>query len=327
MEEEGISYEMLQDLLRAERRSNKLTPVPARFWHDVRTFLHDLEAAFRVEQAKDPFSRRTRLATDQVINSRSAVGGIWALRERKLAMMALAQEDDVKRPHGITPGEADLFDVLAHGLRAGRHSIMGNALGAHEPTGPLPPPKPAGPPVGQPDEPAPTPPTDPAAASPAPTPTPVVARPAAPVESLPPADPAPPPEQAPEPDAAASAREKPAHAPAASPRPAQPPVPGAPATPPPPSPTGTPAASATSATPATPAIEPSDQPGQPRVQVPSDRAGRQDLVVIRALGDIPPFVGPDMQTYLLKEGDIASVPASIANLLAKRSRAVVVEDE
>ena len=62
------------------------------------------------------------------------------------------------------------------------------------------------------------------------------------------------------------------------------------------------------------------------VTVPADTVNAApDTVTIRALGDIPPFVGPDMQTYLLKAGDIATVPPSIANLLVRRNKAAVIE--
>ncbi len=44
-EVQPVSYEMLQDLLRAERRSNKLMPVAARFWPDVRQFLDTVTQA------------------------------------------------------------------------------------------------------------------------------------------------------------------------------------------------------------------------------------------------------------------------------------------
>jgi hypothetical protein len=49
------------------------------------------------------------------------------------------------------------------------------------------------------------------------------------------------------------------------------------------------------------------------------------MATIRALGDIPAFVGPDMQTYLLKAGDIASVPQSIAKLLERRKKAAILD--
>ena len=55
------------------------------------------------------------------------------------------------------------------------------------------------------------------------------------------------------------------------------------------------------------------------------RGDQVSMVTIRALGDIPAFVGPDMQTYLLKAGDVASVPQSIANLLARRKKAALID--
>jgi hypothetical protein len=62
------------------------------------------------------------------------------------------------------------------------------------------------------------------------------------------------------------------------------------------------------------------------VNVPHDtRSAPPEMTTIRALSDLPPFVGPDMQTYTLKAGDIATVPPSIANLLVRRNKAAVVE--
>jgi hypothetical protein len=71
----------------------------------------------------------------------------------------------------------------------------------------------------------------------------------------------------------------------------------------------------------------SPRPSTPQtVTVPADTANAvPETVTIRALGDIPPFVGPDMQTYLLKSGDIATVPPSIANLLVRRNKAAVID--
>ncbi|HET6398881.1 MAG TPA: hypothetical protein VFH47_04945, partial [Candidatus Thermoplasmatota archaeon] len=79
------------------------------------------------------------------------------------------------------------------------------------------------------------------------------------------------------------------------------------------------------AAPAAPAPPPPAAPPPAPVVVPSDTQGAPELVTIRALADIPPFVGPDMQTYLLKAGDIASVPPSIAQLLERRKKAQLVE--
>lgn len=244
-EAEGVSYEMLQDLLRSERRSNKLMPVTARFWLEVGTFLAAVTDQFRQEQAKDPFGRRVMLLTDEVKNARHAAQGLWALRERKLAMLALAASHDRKRPDGIAPEEAELYARLVETLETARRVALG-ALPA----------EPSSAPVAR-------------AAG-----TPAVA-----------------------PGAAAS----PAGAPSGA--------------------AGTAGfASAPSAPPLQTAIE-----APTHVTVPSDTKDAQPLVTIRALGDIPPFVGPDMQTYLLKQGDIASVPPSIANLLVRRQKAAILE--
>ncbi|MES2155329.1 MAG: hypothetical protein V4510_09365 [bacterium] len=247
-EKEAVSYEMLQDLLRSERRSNKLMPVTARFWFLVREFLEAVTNEFRAEQAKDPFSRKVMLLTDEVKNARHAAESLWALRERKLAMLALAATKDRKRPEGVTPDEAELYDGFLQALGTARTRLF---------DGLLPPPTLQPPPV--------------------PVPSPAPGATTAPPVQMPIQEP-------PRPDAKA-------------------PVMSVPVAPPPP---------ATAA-------------GGPGVHVvPHDTTQTVQMVTIRALGDIPPFVGPDMQTYLLKAGDLATVPPSIANLLVRRNKAAIV---
>lgn len=237
---DNVSYEMLQDLLRSERRSNKLVVLQPRFWILAREFLATITEAFKVEQAKDPFGRPVMLLTDQVKNARHAAESLWALRERKLAMLALAATKEAKRPEGITPDEAQLYQQLLDALAQGRSATFGDLLPARS----LAPP--------------PTPVPGPASAAPA-MQMPILDRPAAP------------------------------SSPAAVPPIAVAPMGGA-------------------------------------VQVPADTQAeaKSELVTIRALGDIPPFVGPDMQTYLLKSGDIATVPPSIAQLLVRRNKASII---
>jgi len=230
--DDGVSYEALQDLLRAERRSNKLMPLAPRFWTQVREFLQTVTDAFRLEQARDPFGKPVMRLTDEVKNARHAAEAIWALRERKLAMLALAAAANARQPEGITPDEADLYRRILDDLQSQRAQVFGGLL-AH-----------------------PSPSPNAAAAPPVPTPTPS------------------PPLQVPiqEPGPAAIA------------------------------------------------------PPTPTPVVPADTTGSApDMVTIRALGDIPPFVAPDMQTYLLKAGDIATVPPSIANLLVRRGKAALVD--
>ena len=253
-EEDPVSYEMLQDLLRAERRSNKLMALPPRFWAQVREFLVGVTEAFRLEQAQDPFGRKVIRLTDEVKNAKHAAEAIWALRERKLSMLALAASRDRKHPEGITPDEADLYRRILADLEASRAKVFDGLL-------------------------------------------PASAAPAAPL-AAPAAAPTPGPLQVP-----------------IAPLPATGGSLGTPLAPLPPSP------APSAAPPATP-LAPG--PLAPAV-VPPDTQASADTVTIRALGDIPPFVGPDMQTYLLKAGDIATVPPSIANLLVRRNKAAVVD--
>lgn len=230
MDDESISYEMLQDLLRAERRSNKLTPVKPRFWSRVRDFLVEVTTAFRTVQEEDPFSRKAMMLRDEVQHARQTSESLWALRERKMALYALAQVKDEKadRPAGLTRVEEELYDTILATLRAGRARVLDGNTSA------------------------------------------VKAAPA----------------------------------------------PSAPATP---APAATPVTSDEVPVRAEPDAEPPAQPTAPAV-VPPDRPS-EDMVTIRATADIPPFVGPDMQTYLLKEGDVAMVPPAIAQLLARRGKA------
>jgi DNA replication initiation complex subunit (GINS family) len=224
---------MLQDLLRAERRSNKLMAVPARFWPLVREFLEMVTQAFRIEQAKDPFSRKVMMLSDQVKNAKHAAESLWALRERKLAMLALASTKERKVPDGVTPDEGALFHDLVGLLEEARNRIFEGTVSA--------------PSLNPPPLPVPT--AAPLATSAPPVQMPVLEHP-------------------PEPAAVSAAP----------------------------------------------------------VQVPHDtREAPPSLTTIRALADLPPFVGPDMQTYTLKAGDIATVPPSIATLLVRRNKAAVVD--
>ena len=237
MDEKGISYEMLADLLRAERRSNKLSAVQPRFWSTVRDFLATVTATFRAEQEKDPFSRKAMMLRDEAQHASQAAQGLWALRERKMALYALAQakEGGAKKPEGITRVEEEVYDALMQALRDGRRTILDM-------------------------QPSPTPP----------------------------------------PSATPRAVAKPAGA----------------------TPAGREAREAAEAAEPAEAAE-ADEAGAPATVVPADSPS-DEAVTIRALADIPPFVGPDMQTYLLKQGDIASVPPAIAKLLERRQKAAIV---
>lgn len=262
MDAERISYEVLQDLVRAERRSNRLSPVQARFWSELRAFLDDIKAVFREEQQRDPFSRRAMMARDEAQNALQAADSLWSLRERKMALYALAQpkEGKTERPEGLTAEEIDLYDRFVRTLREGKEEVFGETVR----------PVPA--------QPVPVPST-----SAAPSPAAPVSAPAAPEEA-----PRPPPARPRHDEVPPDLHEPPAEAEEERPE------------------------------------EPAPAPRPEPRTIPADTP-TEELLTIRALGDIPPFVGPDMQTYLLREGDFAMVPPAIAKLLEKRGKAEVVE--
>lgn len=261
-EDEPVSYERLAELVRAERRSNKLSVVPARFWPKVRDFLTAVTEEFRKEQHKDPWSRRTSMLSDEVKHAKEAAENLWTLRERKLAMLALARGRDQKTPDGITADESMLLDRFRQLLGEFRGRTFAGTVAGET-------------------------------AAPAVTVTPAQAAST----------------QGPAGKSMASSAAG-THSPV-TPTSATPGTVGAPAQP-------------QSAVPPSPA-SPVESPRAPQTHsvIPPD-APSETMVTIRALGDIPPFVGPDMQTYLLKEGDIATVPPAIANLLEKRKKASII---
>lgn len=244
MDDDEVSYETLQDMLRNEKRSNRLVIVPDGFWRNLQHFLQDIESEFMVEQGKDPFSRKASMFRDRVVHAQQAADGVWTLRERKIAMLALAHAKEGGEPKGLTSKEKilytglhDLFGTARQGVFAGT-----GAETALKAARAMPSPK----------------------ATPEPEPVP---RPEAPVIES---------EPIPEPVVEEVVTES---------------------------------------VPPTPA---------PRAEVPPD-IPHDDQVTIEALGDIPPFVGPDMQTYILKQGDMATVPQNIAALLVKRNKAKIVQ--
>lgn len=229
MEEDEVSYETLQDLLRQEKRSNRLTPTHDGFWRRLQHFLQDIESEFLREQAKDPFSRKVSMLRDRVVHAQHAAESVWTLRERKIAMLALAHAKDGGNTPGLTKKEQILYDGLVDILRSGRRTIFAgtsveDTYSAPRPTASL-----AGPDVPE----------------------------------------------VPEADADQDMEAVP---------------------------------------------EPPEVPAEVPADIPDDGS-----ITIRALGDIPPFVGPDMKTYLLQEGDLASVPKNIAELLIKRGKAVALQ--
>lgn len=292
MDEGDVSYETLQEMLRLERRSNKLTPLANGFWAKLQAFLKEIEDDFRDAQAKDPFAKRVMMMTDRIKNARHAAEAVWTLRERKIAMLALAHVRDPGEVKGLTKLEAALYEDILKSLQDGRAAIFEGTAEAsprmkaardQERTGQIRKSEArADAPVAQPDE---------------------------------------PPDAGPDVDTATKAQPRPEAASAEE-------GPSAPATEP--APTEPHAAAQPNKTQEVPPDEaegreePSADAGRPPVQVPSD-TNDPDAVMIRALGAIPPFVGPDMQTYLLEEGDVASVPKSIGDLLVRRGKAAIIE--
>lgn len=49
-----------------------------------------------------------------------------------------------------------------------------------------------------------------------------------------------------------------------------------------------------------------------------------DAVTVRALVDVPPFVGLDGKTYRLKKGDVLTLPKKMVDMLAKRGQVAVM---
>ena len=59
---------------------------------------------------------------------------------------------------------------------------------------------------------------------------------------------------------------------------------------------------------------------------PSSTSARpaEDAVTVRALVDVPPFVGLDGKTYRLKKGDVLTLPKKMVDMLAKRGQVAVM---
>lgn len=257
MDGDEVSYETLQDMLRSEKRSNRLTPVPDGFWRSLQHFLQETESEFLREQGKDPFSRKASMLRDRVVHAQQAADGVWTLRERKIAMMATANVKEGGTPKGLTTKEKVLYNGLLELLQTTRQGVFAGTVA--EPAKVVAPPSPVAQVPEDQEAPAPAQDEDPQEG---------------PEESTPELEDAgdePDVEEVPEPQ------------------------------------------------------EPGETPPvRKTTEVPPD-VPDDGQVTIEALGDIPPFVGPDMQTYILKEGDMATVPENIATLLVKRNKAKVVQ--
>lgn len=247
MDGDEVSYETLQDMLRNEKRSNRLTPVADGFWRALQHFLQDIESEFLREQGKDPFSRKASMLRDRVVHAQQAADGVWTLRERKIALLALAHVKEGGEPKGLTSKEKLLYNGLLDLLKTTRNGVFAGTAAE-------------------------------AVAKAIPTTRP------------------------------RSAKELEVEAMAAQ------------------SKTVDDDAVSDPAPEADDVRDESDAPDvpAPAPRVPSDTPN-DGQVTIEAIGDIPPFVGPDMQTYILKAGDMATVPENIAALLVKRNKAKIVQ--
>lgn len=57
---------------------------------------------------------------------------------------------------------------------------------------------------------------------------------------------------------------------------------------------------------------------------PTGTKSSSELVTVRALMDVPPFMGLDGKTYKLKKGDVLTLPRPMVELLAKKGHVAVV---
>ncbi|HEX9817039.1 MAG TPA: hypothetical protein VGB18_08670 [Candidatus Thermoplasmatota archaeon] len=72
-----------------------------------------------------------------------------------------------------------------------------------------------------------------------------------------------------------------------------------------------------------PTISQGSGPPAPPQTAPTSKSA-DDAVTVRALVDVPPFVGLDGKTYRLKKGDILTLPKKMVDMLAKRGQVAVM---
>lgn len=75
--------------------------------------------------------------------------------------------------------------------------------------------------------------------------------------------------------------------------------------------------------PVVPGVVAAPSPGSASA-APSSGARTEDAVTVRALVDVPPFVGLDGKTYRLKKGDVLTLPKKMVDMLAKRGQVAVM---
>lgn len=65
-------------------------------------------------------------------------------------------------------------------------------------------------------------------------------------------------------------------------------------------------------------------PTNPAAASPAQPKPADEAVTVRALVDVPPFVGLDGRTYRLKKGDVLTLPRRMVDVLAKRGQVAVM---
>lgn len=63
---------------------------------------------------------------------------------------------------------------------------------------------------------------------------------------------------------------------------------------------------------------------EPAAETEDADAGDDAIATVRALVDIPPFVGLDSKTYKLKKGEVATIPRKMAEILRKNGKVAPV---
>jgi DNA replication initiation complex subunit (GINS family) len=81
-------------------------------------------------------------------------------------------------------------------------------------------------------------------------------------------------------------------------------------------------------TPREPQTQPKAKPAAPTTD-PASKASPHtpadgEIATVRALVDVPPFVGLDAKTYKLKKGEVATLPRKMADILTKSGKVVPV---
>ncbi|MBI2077460.1 MAG: hypothetical protein HYT80_03690 [Euryarchaeota archaeon] len=78
------------------------------------------------------------------------------------------------------------------------------------------------------------------------------------------------------------------------------------------------------APPSPPAPAPATRVAPPPPETAGTAKAPEESLTVRALVDVPPFVGLDGRTYRLKKGDVLTLPKKMVDMLAKRGQVAVM---